>query len=129
MKISNFSYWDDHVTFWFSEGWPSEETIITAYFKKYEFGGFLFTENLYALLWLLETSKQEVELLTNADGEISGFTFEIEGSPVSLTFEPFIRLSFEGCKKDPALDNLISASEIATRLFNTKYMDKEVCPF
>ena len=131
MKLITFSYSSgiyDHVTFWFSEGWPAEETKkVTAYFKKYEFGGSLFTENLYALLWLIETSEQEVELLTNTDGEISGFTFDLEGSPVSLLFEPFVRLACEGYD-DPASDNLVGADEIATRLFRSKYA-KDVCPF
>lgn len=131
MKLTRFYYSgvSDCVTFWFSEGWPAEEEKFTAYFKKYKFGGSLFTENLYALLWLLEISKQEVDLLTNADGKISGFTFDLEGSSVSLTFEPYVCLSCKGRNSDPASDNLMWADEIADRIFNAKYANKETCPF
>lgn len=127
-KVSHLMYSPGNMTIWFSDGSNSEDRDVTAYFKKYDFGGSLFTEHLYALLWFLKISKQDVELLTNADGEISGFTFQIEGSPVSLFFEPFVRLSYEG-HDDPAKDNLIGAEDIADRFFNAKYMDKEVCPF
>lgn len=129
MKLSHFMYnLAESVTFWFSEDWFAEQTEVTAPFKKYpSFGGSLFTENLYALLWMLKVSKQEVDLLLNANGEISGFTFDVDGSLISLTFEPFVRLSFHGYN-DPASDNLIYAEEVAGRIFTTKYA-KDVCPF